>query len=499
MASTMSRRALLRGAAGLLGTFGVASLLSACVSSQPAAKPAESKPAESKPAEAAKPAAPAAQPAATTAPAKPAEAAKPAADAKPAAQTAPAPSKKLSGTIRLHVRTGPEEDALKDMLPKFTQDTGVEVKLETFPTEEYATKIQTLMAGGTVGDVMWGIQRTTPRYARNKQIMQLDELIAKDKYDMGLYWPGAVEACKYMGGIWAVPYKIHPGPAAVYYNVQQMQEAGVTVPEKQWASWDDLKKAAKAATRDGRFGLQLNITSGGATNTPQPVTMFLRSWGTDLYSEDGKKSNLSEPKAKEAIKFMYDLMHTDKIAVTGKEFPASSSEDLMVAQKVSMLMAASSTKSIPTKIGGKFEVRNLIAPPGPAGVVGTQAIVDHIVISAKTQNPDAAWELAKFMTSTEFGVRLGGGSGATNSGTTGAQIAVFNDPRIMANPLHPIFIDLVKMATAPRFPANLREEEHAVALHQTMMPLWLGERKPDDAFFDELTRACQAVLDQPIV
>ena len=31
-----------------------------------------------------------------------------------------------------------------------------------------------------------------------------------------------------------------------------------------------------------------------------------------------------------------------------------------------------------------------------------------------------------------------------------------------------------------------------------VMPIWLGERKPDDAFFDELTKACQAVLDQPI-
>ena len=495
MASTMSRRALLRGAAGLLGTLGAASLLSACVSSQPAAKPAESKPAESKPAEAAKPAAPAAQPAATAAPAKPAEAAKPAADAKPAAQ-APAASKKLSGTIRLHVRTGPEEDALKDMLPKFTEETGVEVKLETFPTNEYATKIQTLMAGGQLGDVMWGIQRTTPRYARNKQIMQLDDLAAKDKYDLNLYWPGAVAACKYEGGLWALPYKIHPGPAAVYYNVQQMQEAGVTMPEKQFARWDDLLAAAKAATKDGRYGYQMNL-GNGFLNTPQPVTMFLRSWGTDLYSEDGKKSNLSDPKAKEAIRFMYDLMHTHKVAVTGKDF-TDAAEDLMVAQRVSMLQAASSTKSITTKTGGKFDVRNVIMPPGPANVVGTQAIVDHININAKTQNPDAAWELAKFMTSTEFGVRLGGGSGATNSGTTGAQVTVFNDPRIMANPLHPIFIDLVKMATAPRFPANLREEEHAQALHQTMMPIWLGERKPDDAFFDELTRACQAVLDQPI-
>ena len=172
--------------------------------------------------------------------------------------------------------------------------------------------------------------------------MQLDDLVAKDKYDLNLYWPGAVAACKFDGGLWALPYKIHPGPTVIYYNVKQMKEAGVTMPEKQCASWDDLKKAAKAATKDGRFGLQLNLTSGGATNTPQPVTMFLRSWGTDIYSPDGKKSNLNDPKAKEAIRFMYDLMHTDKVAVTGREFPASTTEELMIAQRVSMLMGSSS-------------------------------------------------------------------------------------------------------------------------------------------------------------
>jgi len=69
MSSTMSRRALLRGAAGLFGALSVSSLLAACGAPAPAAKPAETKPTETKPAEAAKPAAPAAQPAATTAPA----------------------------------------------------------------------------------------------------------------------------------------------------------------------------------------------------------------------------------------------------------------------------------------------------------------------------------------------------------------------------------------------------------------------------------------------
>jgi hypothetical protein len=68
----------------------------------------------------------------------------------------------------------------------------------------------------------------------------------------------------------------------------------------------------------------------------------------------------------------------------------------------------------------------------------------------------------------------------------------------MANPLHPVFLDPVQNAVPLRLPANLREEEVAAALHQTLTPLWLGERQPDDAFFAELTTAIQGVLDRPI-
>src|SRR5215212_2279455 len=87
------------------------------------------------PATQAQPAAPAAQPAATSGPAaqaKPTEAAGPAA---PVAQgqQAPAASKKLSGTLRLHMRSGSEDDTVNELLPKFTQDTGVEVKVENIP------------------------------------------------------------------------------------------------------------------------------------------------------------------------------------------------------------------------------------------------------------------------------------------------------------------------------------------------------------------------------
>lgn len=479
---------MLRGATSVLGALGATALLSACGQATPAAKPAESKPAES-----VKPAAPAAQGAATASPAA-AAGASPAAAAP--AGAAPAVSKQMGGELRLHLRTGPEEDTMKAVLPKFTEDTGINVKVETFPTDEYFVKVSTLMAGGTAGDVMWSIYRNTPRWANNKVIAELDELVANDKFDLSQYYPSGIDAAKYQGKLFAMPFKLHPGPTALYYNADMVKEAGVTMPEKQFPSWDALVAAAKTLTKDGRWGFQINLTPN-TTNTLQSVNMYLRSWGTDIYSEDGKQSQLNDPKAKEAISFIYKLMHEDKVAVTARDFTAAG-EDLMIAGRVAMLQASSSTKSITTKLAGKFEVKNLLMPNGPGGTYGTQAITDQIVMNAKTQNKPAAWELVKLLCGKDVGVRLGGGTGGIASGTTGGRIDAVNDPAIMANPLHPVFLDLLKNAVAPRLPANLREEEVATAFHQILTPVFLGERKPDDAFFTEIHTAVQRVLDQPI-
>ncbi|MCC6174398.1 MAG: sugar ABC transporter substrate-binding protein [Chloroflexi bacterium] len=494
MRTRLSRRTLLGRAFSVIGAAGATSLLAACQSSAPASKPAETKPAEAKPTQAA---APAAQPAAT----KPAVEAKPAAEAKPAQQGAPA-TKKLGGDLRLNVRIGPEEDTLNAVLPKFTEDTGIKVKLESFPTTEYFTKLQTLIAGGTAGDVMWGIYRNTPRFANNKVIMPMDDLIKKDNFDLSQYFPSAIESVKYNGQIYAMPFKLHPGPAALYYNANQVKEAGVTMPDKQPASWDALIEIGKKLTkgsgdRPERYGMSLGLTPNNSTSTLQTLVMYVRSFGGEIYSADGKKSLFQEQPAKDAIKLMHALMFQHKIAVPLQE-ATQQIEDLMISERISMLQASSSTKSIPTKIGGKFDVKDLLMPAGPTGKLGTQAITDHININAKTQNPEASWELVKLLVGHEVGVRLGGGTGGIASGTCGARIDVFNDPALMANPLHPIFIDLCKSATAPIYPANLREEEVATAVHQTLGPIFLGERQPDDAFFAELNQAVQTVLDRPI-
>jgi multiple sugar transport system substrate-binding protein len=477
-----SRRALLRAALGVAGTLAITPILAACGQTAAPAKPAETKPAETKPA------APAAQPAATAAPA-----------AQPAA-----PAKAAAGTeLRLHLRVGPEEDTMKEVLPAFTQRTGINIKLESFPTNEYFAKIQTLIAGDQVGDVLWTVNYVgTFRWASSQIIRAVDDLAAAEKYDTSQFYPAAWEAGKYQGQMYGLPFKIHPGPSAFYYNANAAKEAGVTFPEKQMASWDDVIKNTKAMVKSSgprveRHGFSMSMSVESSQQTWQVIQMYLRSYGGEYYSEDGKTAQLNTPQAKEAIRFMHALMHQHKVAAPQQEW-TNPSEDLFIAERSAGLQGSSSLKSLPTKVKDKFEVKNVMLPPGPGGKLGTQAIVDHIVMSAKTQKAPESWELMKLLCGKEVGVRLGAGAGGQVSGTSGGRLDVLNDPQLMANPLHPIFLDLLSQVQVLRLAHNFRDLEVAQALHQTSAPLWLGERQPDDAFFDELNKAVQAVLDKPV-
>src|ERR671920_611097 len=125
--------------------------------------------------------------------------------------------------------------------------------------------------------------------------------------------------------------------------------------------------------------------------------------------------------------------------------------------------------------------------------VGTVAITDNMFMNAKTKNPDGAWALSKLLCGFEVGVRLAGGTGGNASGTSGGRKDVFVDPKLMAQPLHQIFPTLVENAKPPIMPANMRLDEAATATLQTMGPIWLGERRADDAFFSELNQTVQAV------
>jgi ABC-type glycerol-3-phosphate transport system substrate-binding protein len=506
--TTISRRRLIA-----LASVGAAGLLAACGGAAPTAAPA--KPAESKPAAAAEPTKPAAaveptKPAAAAAAGAPTTAASGAqATAAPAAQgtTAPAAAKpaaaaKSGTTLRYHARTGSEADTLNDRLPEFTTRTGVEVKAETFPGgAEYYQKMQTLIAGGQLGDVLWSsLGLGWPIWGGSGVMRPLDDFVAQEKFDLGQYYKAAVEQFTYQGKLYGLPFKLQPGTMGLYYNADQVKELGKE--PSLTMTHDDLIQMAKgylktSGNRTERWGFLPYWTGGSDTAGGWfVVSTYARAWGAELMNEDGTKSLLTEPKFKEAVTFMHELSFKHKVAPTYKDIPNSDHDGMFVAGNATMYQSGSWSKSLPTRVKEKFQVKDTLMPKGPSGSRGGMNVADMIAMNAKTQYAKESWELVKHLTDKETGVRLGEGRGGA-SGTSGGRPDVFADERLMKLPLHPVWKEAVESATPPRWAGNFRTAEYNQVLWQKMIGLLVGDEPLGDKFFNDLNSSVQQILDQP--
>lgn len=476
-----TRRAFLKW--GVLGAASTA-LLAACGGAPPAA-PTETK-TEAKPA--------------AKAEEKKPEAPKPAADATVPALIKPSAGQSKGITLRYHSRTGSEADTLNERLPEFADKLGVEVKPEQFPGNEYYQKMQTLIAGGQLGDVMWmALSIGWPIWGATQILQPLDDFVSQEKFDTSVYFKAAIDQLYLGGKLYGLPFKLQPGQMGLYYSSNAVKEANAKEPDMNM-TMDDFAKLAKTLTkgpadRPERFGYIPYFDAADTGGGWQWTTNWARAWGAELVDAEGKKALVTDPKFKESVKFMHDLIFQQKAAPSMKQI-TNGSDAMFVAGAGAIYQSGSWTKSVQTRIKDKFEVKNTLMPKGPSGKRGSQAIADLIGMSAKTKTPKESWELAKFLCDQETGIRLGEGRGGA-SGTSGGRKDVFEHERLKKNPLHPAWIEAIAIAEPPRYAGNFRTSEFNQALWQKMGGLWVGDEQFSDKFFQELNDALQQVLDMP--
>lgn len=474
----LSRRTILKTMSMAVLGAAAGPIVAACGAGAPAASGAASKPVEGTPA------------AGTTSSAA-------AAAAKPAAQGS-------AVELRLHVRTGIEADMLAQRLPDFeAKFPGTKVKIESFPAAEYFAKLQTLTAGGQLGDVLWGIvhQGWGPYFLASGVTMALDSLIESDKFDLSQYYAVAVQATKvFEDKILGLPFKLQPFAIGLYYNATAFDEEKVQPPTLNTTP-DELVEMAKKMTKNDpsgrptRFGFLPALIGTGY----ESLVTVVRAFGGDVVSADGTKAVLNTPEAVAGMKWIYDLVFQHKAAPSVQQRggdPANPLDSMFVAGTGAMFQAGSSAKSLPTRVKDKFVVKDTLMPLGPGNSRGSMAGVDIIMINKQTKFQKESWELTKLLCDKETGIRLGEGQGGA-SGTCGARPDSFNDPRLMANPLHPVWIKAAEDAGQLYVPANFRGGEIDTLITQKLGGLYNGDEKFEQKFFDDLNAGVQQILDKP--
>lgn len=176
-----------------------------------------------------------------------------------------------------------------------------------FPGPEYATKINTLIAGGTLGDAFWTASiKGFNSYSASGVYEPLEELVAEEGFDLAAYFSSTVEALT-DGKLYGLPWGVHPGWYGLYYNKAMFDQAGVDYPTEDW-TYEDLLEAAKKIAKpdEGIYGYATPLNYWG-------FEAATRAFGGNPISADGTTVTLGEADARAALQFLVDAIFTHRI------------------------------------------------------------------------------------------------------------------------------------------------------------------------------------------
>ena len=365
--------------------------------------------------------APAAPPTPTAAPAKPAEAPKPAAAA-PTATVAPAvkpteapkptaaPAKAAAGQIEmswfLPLSAAPEIKIWEGFVERFQQaNPRIVIKGSYEPWADYWTKLQTVMAGGAVPDVIWLHYTRIAEWASKDVVKPLDDLLAADKIAPGEYV--FIEGFKYKGKIYGVPKD--NGINSDWYNIDMYTNAKAPLPTKE-RTWEKfleecklltIDQAGKNAT-DPAFNAAKTVQWGtamlGTTPRGEGFWAWFKSMGGKLYDAEMKTTLITEPESIEALQWMADLRGKWKVAplpgaITDPGDPFRIGKTANTFQHHANAFFLHEEKRT-------FKWDETYYPQGKGGLVISGGATGFSIPKA-TRHPDDAWVLTKFMTGEE--------------------------------------------------------------------------------------------------
>lgn len=358
------------------------------------------------------------------------------------------------------------------------QNPDIDVSVQVTPFDQYFTKLQTAIGGGAGPDVFWLNAPNLALYASNDAVLALDERVEKGDVDLSAFPDALVQLYTREDKLYAVPRDFDT--IGLWYNKALFDAAGVEHPDENW-TWDDVRQAAKKLTNreKGIYGITAWLTDQqGYYNT-------IAQAGGYVVSEDGKESGYDDPKTIQGLRFWTDLIK-EGVSPTHQQMTDTAPKQMFQSGKSAMFYGGS--WQAVSLAGTPAVAKNIDVAPLPKGEKDT-SIIHGLgnAINAKSKNPDAAWELVKFLASKEAAEKIAE-SGAVipaYDGTQQAWLDAFPQYNLQA------FLDQVDNATP--FPVSENTAEWQTLEKEMLPAAWTGQRPVEDVA-RELAAAMDKVL-----
>ena len=255
-------------------------------------------------------------------------------------------------------------------------------------------KLQQMIAGGTPPDIMMLNTGQFEAFGTRGAMAELDERVAAESYDLGIYWPSAVEGSKIDGKLFGLPKDI--SDHVVYLNVDLFEAAGVELPTSEW-TWDEFREIARQLTLDTDDDGAINQWGTSIVNGVWSWGSFVLTNGGQILNDERTECLLNSPEAIAALEYYYGLLTTDEVSVPPGTLPQTpGSFDQFNSGITAMQMAGPWFR--PGLVENEPFNWTIRLYPRPGTEAPTSILyTDQWSMSSETDNPDEAWALLKFL------------------------------------------------------------------------------------------------------
>jgi multiple sugar transport system substrate-binding protein len=264
----------------------------------------------------------------------------------------------------------------------------IKIEFQTSSFNDYWTKLLAQASGGESACILGVQSLRAPSIASLLVPLEKDKLDAAG-IDLADFDQSIIQGLQVDGEQLGIPYDF--GPYVLYYNVDRFAEVGIPTPELGWTV-DDFLSAAKALTKDGKYGFALY------PSVDSVIPWSLSSTGTHPV-KDGRL-DITQPGFAQAVQWYTDLVNKEKVAApvqaTNEAAPAA---DRFIAGDAAMVLDGPWRLISMTK-QAKFKVGVATIPDGGAGS-HSQVAGSGFGVSQFCDQPEAALKAISVITGPE--------------------------------------------------------------------------------------------------
>ncbi len=282
-------------------------------------------------------------------------------------------------------------DRIQTLIDEFNSaNPDINVTQEVQNWGEIYAKAPASVAAGTAPEILVGIPDFTPILADMGAAQPVEDFVAELDSKYGFYQK-ALDQYTYNGHTWAVP--LWNMGLSLWYRKSDFEAAGIEPPK----TWSDLKKAAKALTKDGVYGI--GLPGNKQLYTDQTIYSFMVNSGAEeIYNSDGtlRFDNPQTVAAYDVYKELYQYSAPDAANWTWGE-----AEACFASKGCAMILQFTVISTYDSQAGGDASDLGVIQIPyanGKAHRAGTVSYVNSaMIMTADEAKMEASKKFLSFL------------------------------------------------------------------------------------------------------